>query len=112
MSLGLDDVSKRRKAPRAAASSPSPSPKREAARPWSTAGLARHGVSRRNALGKDGAMSDEWSELHEALLTADPIRRSRLAWAQELIQERIHRLIEAPRGAWMRVKNSLPSWPA
>lgn len=72
MSLGLDDLSRRKKpTPRSktkASDTPAASPpnlvldRPNPARPWSTNGLARRGESRSEAAGKGAAISADWAE--------------------------------------------------
>jgi hypothetical protein len=103
MSLGLNDVSKRKKparrqAPASASGAgegarPRPA-KQRPARPWSTAGLARQGESRSEAA-RGAHITDEWAQLHEAPLFWIDLGDGSQAAA---LYERILKLEEKIRG--------------
>lgn len=69
MSLGLDDLKKRNLAHNSAAKSSTAKPEksindlRQSIKPWSTRGLAKLGVSRKQTIGVDFHINEDWIEI-------------------------------------------------
>lgn len=115
MSLGLKDVaSKKRNAPaggrRLELEAAVAAPTKERARPWSTSGLARQGLSRKEALGRDAHVSDEWAELHEAPLLWIDLTQGWAAAAHDRLsraEERVRSLVDRSALLWRTAKWAL-----
>ncbi len=68
MSLGLDDLKKRSKPKKAQSEKVNSEPQEDlrsniAVKPWSNRGLAKAGVSRKQAVGVDFHVNEEWIEI-------------------------------------------------